>query len=62
MEKLTDDGYLRVACPLPALITVVKEINVPRLPSISGVLRAKDASIDLWERAEDRRGPGERSA
>lgn len=58
VEKLTDDGYLRVACPLPALITVVKEINVPRLPSISGVLRAKDASIDLWSAQEIGADPG----
>ena len=34
--------------PLPALITVVKEINTPRLPSIKGMLRAKKTVITVW--------------
>lgn len=37
--RLTDGGYERVETALPALLTVVKEINVPRLPSVAGVLR-----------------------
>ncbi len=40
-ERLTDDGYQVVESPLPAVITVVKEINQPRLPSLKGKLRAK---------------------
>ena len=32
---MTEDGYEVVEMPLPALITVVKEINEPRLPSLS---------------------------
>lgn len=44
-RKLTDDGYLRVKVTMPALITVVKEINVPRLPSISGLLKGRKAEI-----------------
>ena len=43
--RLTDEGYARVETPLPALITVVKEINVPRLPSIAGVLRGEAAPV-----------------
>ena len=39
VRKLTDDGYVRLEVPLPALLSVTKEINVPRLPSIAGVLR-----------------------
>ena len=30
---------------LPALLTVLKEINIPRLPSVSGVLRGEQAEI-----------------
>jgi len=33
---------------LPALITVVKEINIPRLPSLRGLLLAKKTKINLW--------------
>jgi electron transfer flavoprotein beta subunit len=34
--------------PLPALITVVKEINEPRLPSLKGMMRAKKAAVPVW--------------
>ncbi|MDP2937817.1 MAG: electron transfer flavoprotein subunit beta, partial [Candidatus Omnitrophota bacterium] len=33
----------------PALITVVKEINTPRLPSLKGMMRAKQAKIIHWK-------------
>lgn len=39
-RKLTDDGYLEVKVTMPAVITVVKEINVPRLPSVNGLLKS----------------------
>ena len=47
-RRLTDDGYVRVRVKLPALLTVLKEINVPRLPSISGILRGEAAEIPVW--------------
>jgi electron transfer flavoprotein beta subunit len=31
---------------------VVKEINVPRLPSLRGLARAKSATIPIWTAAE----------
>ena len=48
ITRMTDDGYVRVGIPLPALITVTKEINVPKLPSITGVLRGKAAQVTVW--------------
>lgn len=47
-RKLTDDGYQRQRVMLPALITVTKEINVPRLPSINGLFRGRDAQIPIF--------------
>jgi electron transfer flavoprotein beta subunit len=47
-QRLTDDGYEVIEMPLPAVITVVKEINEPRLPSIKGMMRAKKASATVW--------------
>ncbi|HHW32444.1 MAG TPA: electron transfer flavoprotein subunit beta/FixA family protein [Clostridiaceae bacterium] len=47
-QRLTDDGYETIEMPLPALITVVKEINTPRLPSLKGMMRAKKAIIPVW--------------
>jgi electron transfer flavoprotein beta subunit len=41
VERLMEDGYEVVEMPLPGLITVVKEINVPRLASLKGKMRAK---------------------
>ena len=43
--RLTDEGYQRVETNLPAVLTVVKEINVPRLPSIAGVLRGEQGEV-----------------
>lgn len=51
-QRMTDDGYEVVEMPLPALITVVKEINEPRLPSIKGMMKAKKAVIPVLT-AED---------
>lgn len=36
-RKITDEGFAEVEVKLPALITVAKDINLPRLASISGV-------------------------
>lgn len=45
--KITDDGYEEIEIKLPALITVVKEINMPRLPSIKSMKDAKKAEIEI---------------
>ncbi len=52
VERLMDDGIDVVRCPLPALITVLKGINVPRLPSLRGKLKAKKAEVPVWGLAE----------
>ena len=52
MERMNEDGYDRVQLPLPALLTVVKEINEPRFPSLKGMMRAKKAVITTWSAAD----------
>jgi electron transfer flavoprotein beta subunit len=47
-ERMTEEGYEIIESPLPCLITVVKEINEPRLPSLKGKMRAKKAEIKKW--------------
>lgn len=47
-QRMTEDGYEVIEMPLPAVITVVKEINEPRLPSIKGMMRAKKAVVNVW--------------
>jgi electron transfer flavoprotein beta subunit len=45
VERLMEEGYDIVELPLPGLITVVKEINTPRMASLKGKMRAKSAKI-----------------
>ena len=48
VERMTEEGYDIIETPLPALFTVVKEINEPRLPSLRGMMRSKQAKIIHW--------------
>ena len=48
VERMTEDGYEVIELALPALITVLKDINQPRLPSLKGKMRAKKAEIPVW--------------
>jgi electron transfer flavoprotein beta subunit len=38
-----------VEAPLPALITVVREINQPRYPKVPMRLMAEEASVSVWD-------------
>ena len=51
-ERMTEEGYDVVEAPLPCLITVVKEINEPRLPSLRGKMKAKSAEIKKMSNAD----------
>ena len=48
VERMLEDGYDVVRVPLPAVVTVVKDINEPRLPSLKGKMKAKKAEITVW--------------
>jgi len=45
VERLVDGGQELVVCPLPAVISVAKEINDPRYPSFMGIRKASKADI-----------------
>ncbi|MCK5242714.1 electron transfer flavoprotein subunit beta/FixA family protein [bacterium] len=47
-ERLMEDGYDVLESPLPALISVVKEINEPRLESLRGKMKAKKYEPKVW--------------
>jgi len=47
-QRMMEEGFQVVESPLPVLLTVVKEINEPRLPSLRGKMRAKSANIPVW--------------
>jgi electron transfer flavoprotein beta subunit len=48
VQRMVEDGYETIEANLPAVITVVKEINKPRLPSLRGQIKAKSAQIPTW--------------
>jgi len=47
-ERLMETGYEIIEAQLPCLLTVVKEINEPRLPSLKGKMAARKAQIIKW--------------
>ena len=52
MERMMDDGYDVVAVDYPVLVTVVKAINEPRVPSLKGKMKAKKAEIITFSAAD----------
>ncbi|KJR96518.1 MAG: electron transfer flavoprotein subunit beta [Desulfobulbaceae bacterium BRH_c16a] len=56
-ERMMDDGYDLVALEYPALLTVVKDINEPRVPSIKGKMKAKKAEIVRLSAADIKADP-----
>jgi electron transfer flavoprotein beta subunit len=51
VERMTDAGDEVVELPLPAVLTVLKDLNVPRLPSLVGQMEARRCEVERW-------GPG----
>jgi electron transfer flavoprotein beta subunit len=47
-QRMTEDGYEVIEMTLPAVISVVKEINEPRMPSLKGMMRSKKAVVQVW--------------
>jgi len=52
VERMLEDGKEVVECSLPTLITVMKDINEPRLPSLLGIKKAARAEIPTWTVAD----------
>lgn len=52
VERMMDDGFDVVRLPLPALMTVVKDINEPRVASLKGKMKAKKAVIKTMTAAD----------
>lgn len=52
VQRLMDEGYDIVESSLPVLLTVVKELNQPRMPSLKGKITAKKAEIKKMTMAD----------
>ncbi len=47
VERALEHGYMRVEVELPAVLSVVKEINSPRLPTVWGIMAAAEKEIKI---------------
>ncbi len=48
VRRMVEEGHEIIETTLPAVITVSKEINVPRLPSLRGIIKSKSAKVTTW--------------
>ncbi|MBU0699713.1 electron transfer flavoprotein subunit beta/FixA family protein [bacterium] len=52
VEQELEDGCEIVEVERPCLLTVTKEINKPRMPSLKNSMRAKKAEIPVWKASD----------
>jgi len=48
IKRLMEDRYETFEIRLPAAISVGKDINIPRVPSLRGKMKSKSAVIPVW--------------
>ena len=48
-ERMDERGSDRIILDLPSVITVVKDINKPRLKTLKGMLESKKQNIEIWD-------------
>ena len=58
VERLVEDGYQQLSVALPALLTVVKEIAEPRLPTLQGKKKAMTVDIPALDSTNMELEPG----
>ena len=52
VERLLEEGRQILDSRLPAVISVVKEINEPRYPSFMGIRKASKLQVPVWKAAD----------
>jgi len=52
LRRMMEDGYDILELPTPCLMSVVKEINTPRVASLKGKMASKKAEIPKWNVAD----------
>jgi len=57
IKRLMEDRYESFDMKLPIAFSVGKDINIPRVPSLRGKLRAKNEAITVWGLSELGIGP-----
>lgn len=50
LERVMEDGFEKIEASLPALITVIRDLNKPRYPTVRGVVDAcRETDYTLWD-------------
>lgn len=52
VERLTEEGAEVLESPLPAVMTVLKDANTPRMPSLRGKMKARSLVPTVWGGAD----------
>ncbi|MFA6506443.1 MAG: electron transfer flavoprotein subunit beta/FixA family protein [Treponemataceae bacterium] len=52
VKRMHEDGWDQCEIKLPAVLTVVKDINQPRIPTLKGRLAAQKIEIPTWTAAD----------
>jgi electron transfer flavoprotein beta subunit len=57
-ERALEDGYEIIESNLPALITVISDLNKPRYPSVRGIVEAyREKEVKIWTAADIKADP-----
>ena len=51
-ERSMDDMIETLEAPLPAVVTVVSEVNEPRIPGLMQIMKAKSKPLQVWSAAD----------
>ncbi len=58
VERVLEDRYETVKTKMPAIVTVTKEINEPRIPSLMAIMKASKKEMVTWKLADLNIPPG----
>jgi len=52
VERNLEDSYETVRVKMPVLLTVTKELNEPRIPSLMSIMKASKKEVIVWNAAD----------
>ena len=62
VQRMVEEGTQTVSSALPAVISVLKDINEPKYPTFIGIRKAAKANMPVWDSAELGLSAGEMTA
>ncbi len=52
VERNLEDSYETIRAKTPVLLTVTKELNEPRIPSLMAIMKASKKEVIIWKAAD----------